>query len=146
MQHIDLKKERLRAMDNHGAEFDTVKPLLKKIYRCAAVMTTVCWCVTLIWGFQLKDLLGFAVGYGYMCLCMWYLGRTCERAVELSADKAKKSMLSCYVVRYAGLFVLCAAAMLTGLLGAVGVLLPQFFPRLILCALQASERRDRSND
>lgn len=124
-------------------EKSEIQQLLSKIYPRSAVLTAVAWCVTLIWGFQLGNLLGFAIGYGYMCLCIGYLGRTCERAVELDEKKAKKSMLVCYIVRYAGLFALCAAAMLTGVVSGACVLIPQFFPRIVLSLMQVGERKDK---
>ncbi len=124
-------------------EKSEIQRLLRKIYSRSAVMTAAAWCVTLIWGFRLGNLLGFMIGYGYMCLCMSYLGRTCEKAVELDEKKAKKSMLVCYILRYAGLFALCAAAMLTGAVSGVCVLVPQFFPRIALSLMQFCERKDK---
>ena len=92
------------------------------------------WAVTLIWGFDIPTLAGFAVGYGYVAACYFYLARCCERAVELDAAKGKRVMLVCYGVRYAGLFALSAFAMLTHLLNVIGILMPQFFPRIVLTA------------
>ena len=117
--------------------------LLKSICLWGGVMSAVCWAFTLLWGFELPQLAGFVLGWGYMCLCMGYLGRTCERAVELDGKKAKRTMLGCYMIRYGLLFVLCAAAMLTRAVSAVGILLPQFYPRMILCVMQMRERRDK---
>ena len=74
---------------------------------------------------------------------MYYLGVTCEKAVELEGKKAKRTMLGCYMTRYGVLFVLCAGAMLTKAVSAVGILLPQFYPRIILYVIQIRERRDK---
>ena len=41
------------------------------------------------------------------------------------------------------LFVLCAGAMLTKAVSPVGILLPQFYPRIILYVIQIRERRDK---
>ena len=99
-----------------------------------AVMTVVCWAVTLIWGFDVPTLIGFAIGYVYVVVCYEYLAWSCEKAVELDVRKGKRVMLTCYMVRYAGLFALSAAAMLTGYVNVIGVLVPQFYPRIILTA------------
>ena len=119
-------------------------------------MAVVCWAFTLLWGFDITQLAGFALGWGYMCLCMYYLGVTCEKAVELvgmaecvnilmelEGKKAKRTMLGCYMTRYGVLFVLCAGAMLTKAVSPVGILLPQFYPRIILYVIQIRERRDK---
>lgn len=106
-------------------------------------MAAACWAFTLLWGFDITQLTGFLLGWGYMCLCMFYLGVTCEKAVELDGKKAKRSMLGCYMARYGVLFVLCAVAMLTKAVSAVGILLPQFYPRIILYVMQIRERRDK---
>ena len=107
-------------MKNIGSELGG---LLKKICLWGGVMAAVCW--------------------GYMCLCMYYLGVTCEKAVELEDKKAKRTMLGCYMTRYGVLFVLCAGAMLTKAVSPVGILLPQFYPRIILYVIQIRERRDK---
>lgn len=127
-------------MRNVGSELGA---LLKKIRLWGGVMTAACWAFTLLWGFDITQLTGFLLGWGYMCLCMFYLGVTCEKAVELDGKKAKRSMLGCYMARYGVLFVLCAVAMLTKAVSAVGILLPQFYPRIILYVMQIRERRDK---
>ena len=63
--------------------------------------------------------------------------------MELEGKKAKRTMLGCYMTRYGVLFVLCAGAMLTKAVSAVGILLPQFYPRIILYVIQIRERRDK---
>ena len=99
-----------------------------------AVMTVVCYAFTLIWGFDVPTLIGFAVGYGYVVVCYEYLAYSCEKAVELDVKKGKRTMLTCFAVRYAGLFALSAAAMLTGCMNVIGILVPQFYPRIVLTA------------
>jgi hypothetical protein len=110
--------------------------LLGKIYKWGGLCTAVCFCVTLFWGFEWKNLLGFAAGYGYMCFCIGYLGRTCERAVRLDKKSAGRAMTACYAVRYGGLFILCSAGVLTGIFSFAGVLVPQFYPKIILSVIQ----------
>ena len=73
-------------MKNIGSELGG---LLKKICLWGGVMATVCWAFTLLWGFDITQLAGFALGWGYMCLCMYYLGVTCEKAVELEGKKGR---------------------------------------------------------
>ena len=127
-------------MKNIGSELGG---LLKNICLWGGVMAAACWAFTLLWGFAISQLTGFLLGWGYMCLCMFYLGGTCEKAVDLDGKKAKRTMLGCYMARYGVLFVLCAVAMLTKAVSAVGILLPQFYPRIILYVMQIRERRDK---
>lgn len=111
-----------------------LKPLLLKIYLFGGLMSAGCYAVTLLWGFDVKNLVGFAVGYVYLCLCYFYFGRVCERAVRSDIKRAARMMRSCYFLRYGGLFVLCATASLIGYANFTGIVIPQFFPRLILTA------------
>ena len=127
-----------------NTEKSQIRLLCDKIFAGGGVLSVICWCVTLFWGFEVRTLLGFIVGYFYMCACYMYLGKTCEYAVTLDEKKAKNSMLRCYIIRYAGLFVLCSVSMLTGMVNFVGVLLPQFFPRIVLSVLQIYKRKDKS--
>lgn len=117
-------------------EENEISRIVKKLLPKMAVLTIICFCFTLIWGFKLENLTGFLVGYVYVCWCYYYLGKTCERAVELDVVKAKRLMMRCYLIRYGGLFVLCALAMVTGTLNFTGILLPQFYPRIILTIMQ----------
>ena len=126
-------------MKNIGSELGG---LLKKICLWGGVMAAACWAFTLLWGFAISQLTGFLLGWGYMFIFMFYLGVTCEKAVDLDGKKAKRTMLGCYMARYGVLFVLCAVAMLTKAVSAVGILLPQFYPRIILYVMQIRERRD----
>lgn len=125
-------------------ETSTLRPLLNKIYPAGGVITAVCWLFTLIWGFELRTLLGFLVGYGYMCLCYEYLARVCERVVRLDRKRGGRAVTACYMIRFAGLFLLCAMGMLTGYLNFVGILLPQFFPKIILMVMQFTRGRNKS--
>ena len=40
-----------------------IRPLLSMICKWGAVMTAVCFAVTLLWGFKFSQLLGFGIGY-----------------------------------------------------------------------------------
>lgn len=117
--------------------------LLYSLLLPMAVMTAVCWCATLLWGFDVPTLIGFAVGYGYVVACCFYLAHSCEKAVELDVKKGKRVMLACYAVRFAVLFVLCAFSMHTGCINVIGVLVPQFFPRIVLTAREFLIKKER---
>lgn len=133
-------------MKSTSNESRLLAPLTENIIRYGAVLCAAAWAVTLVSGFSLRTVFGFAVGYVFMCLSMIYLARTCERAVALDSERAKRLMKQCYFLRYMGLFAVCAFSMLTGALNVVGVLVPQFFPRIILTVGQFSERRERSHE
>lgn len=111
-----------------------ISKLLKQIYFWGGLCTAVCFAFTLFFGFDIANLIGFAVGYGYMCLCYEYLGRTCVKCVSMDKKKACRSIKACYFIRYGGLFVLCAAGSFSSLATMSTILIPQFFPRLILTA------------
>ena len=115
-------------------EKSPLRRLVRSMLFPMAVMTLVCWAVTLIWGFDVPTLAGFALGYVYVIVCYEYLASSCEKAVELDVAKGKRVMLICFFVRFAGLFALSAAAMLTGFVNVIGILVPQFFPRIVLTA------------
>lgn len=122
---------------------NSLRQLVRSMLTAMAVMTVLCWAFTLIWGFSLKTLIGFALGYGYVTACYFYLASCCEKAVELDVAKGKRLMLRCYIVRYAGLFALSAFSMLTGCINVVGILVPQFFPRIILMFREFAVRKER---
>lgn len=117
-----------------GKEVSVTRPLLNKIYKWGAVMTAVCFGVTLIWGFQVSQLLGFGLGYGFMCGQFEYFGRCCESAVRLDRKGAVRKMRVCYAARMSALIILSCAAAYTGFANFTGILLPQLFPRMILTA------------
>lgn len=117
--------------------------LVRSLVLPMGLMTALCWVATLPWGFSLPTLIGFAVGYGYVLVCYFYLARSCERAVELDVKKGKQVMLVCYLVRFAGLFALCAVSMLTKYINVIGVLVPQFFPRIVLTVKQFASGKER---
>lgn len=123
-----------------------IKNLLWKMLPWGAVMAVLCWGVMLFRGFIAADLLGILTGFVYVCLCYVYLARCCERAVSMDIKNAKKLMFRCYLLRYAGLFGLCAFAMLTKHINVVGVLVPQFFPAMILRLMYIFNRRGVMNE
>ena len=50
-------------MKNIGSELGG---LLKKICLWGGAMAVVCWAFTLLWGFDITQLAGFALGWGYI--------------------------------------------------------------------------------
>ena len=117
--------------------------LMKKMFPYGVVLLVLCWCFTLIWGFDLSTLTGFVVGFVYACISCAYLGYCCENSVKLDVKKAKRKMLGCYFTRFSVLFLLCAFAMLTKKINVVGVLVPQFYPKIVLQIMQWSEKSGR---
>ena len=106
-------------------------------------MTAVCWLVMVLSGFDWRDLTGCVIGYGYMCLCYEYLGRTCERAVRCERKRAERMMRSCYFLRFGGLMALCLLGEQTRTANFIGIILPQFFPRMILTYAQFCGERKK---
>lgn len=117
-----------------GKEASVTRPLLNKIYGWGAVLTVLCFAVTLIWGFKAAQLLGFGLGYGFMCAQFEYFGRCCESAVRLDRKSAVRKMRVCYAARMSALAILSCIAAYTGFANFTGILIPQLFPKMILTA------------
>ena len=103
-------------------------------YGIAALV--ICLCFTLIWGFDAAVFIGFGIGFLFACASLVYLGMCCESSVSLDVKKGKRRMLCCYLIRYFSLFGLCALSMFSGKISVVGILVPQFFPKIILSIMQ----------
>ena len=127
----DLENREDTALSGGGS---VIKPLLSMICRWGAVMTAFCFAVTLLWGFKFSQLLGFGIGYAFMCGQYLYFGRCCETAVTLDRKAAVRKMRTCYALRMSALVLISCAAAYTGLANFTGVLIPQLFPRMILTA------------
>lgn len=117
-----------------GKEVSVTRPLLNRIYRWGGAMTALCFGITLIWGFELTQLLGFGLGYAFLCGQFEYFGRCCENAVRLDRKAAIGKMRACYAVRISALILLSCAAAYTGFANFTGILIPQLFPKIILTA------------
>ena len=117
-----------------SAESSVTRPLLTMIYKWGAVLTAVCFLITLFWGFRISQLLGFGMGYGFMCAQFEYFGRCCESAVLLDRKSGVRKMRVCYAVRMSALVTLSCIAAYTGFANFTGILIPQLFPRIILTA------------
>lgn len=117
-----------------SAESSVTRPLLTMIYKWGAVLTAVCFLITLFWGFRISQLLGFGLGYGFMCAQFEYFGRCCESAVLLDRKSGVRKMRVCYAVRMSALVTLSCIAAYTGFANFTGILIPQLFPRIILTA------------
>ncbi|ADU20855.1 hypothetical protein [Ruminococcus albus] len=117
------------------------RPLLLMIYKWGAVLTVLCFAVTLFWGFKASQLLGFVLGYGFMCAQFEYFGRSCESAVKLDRKSAVRKMRICYAIRCTALVILSCAAAYTGIANFTGILIPQLFPKIILTADQFFGRK-----
>lgn len=118
-----------------------LKPLLKKLIAVMSLINLFFYVISLVWGFDLKTLLGFVIGFIYVVVCYIYVAYTVESAVDMTKKKAKRLMTVCYAVRYAGLFVLCFVAMEFKLFNVIGVIIPQFYPRMAFALIAVRERK-----
>lgn len=118
--------------NNKNNATDTITPLLKKLIPYMLFANVPIWLFSLIWGFDLTMIIGLFVGTIYCILAYFYLGRTINLAVRLSKRKAQGLMLSCYFIRFLGLGILGYFALKYDFMNFVGLLLPQFYPRIIL--------------
>jgi hypothetical protein len=124
-----------------GENTSVTRPLLTMIYKWGAVLTVLCFAVTLFWGFKVTQLLGFGLGYGFMCAQFEYFGRTCESVVKLDRKSAVRRMRVCYAVRVSAMVILSCTAAYTGIANFTGILIPQLFPKMILTADQFFGRK-----
>lgn len=120
---------------------DGIKPLLKKLFPAMTALNIPVWLVTLLWGFDITMIVGLAVGTVYSIFCCRYLAKTINSAILKSEGKAKAMMMSCYMVRFLGLGVLGYVALSFDFMNFVGLLLPQFYPRIILSAITFFDKR-----
>ena len=97
-----------------------------------AVFTVLSFLLSLIYEFDITMLSGLVAGYAYVMICNVYLALTIEKAVTKTQGKAKKLMLSCYSIRFAGLILLCWLGAYSGVFNIFGLIIPQFFPRIAL--------------
>ncbi|WP_294483324.1 hypothetical protein [uncultured Ruminococcus sp.] len=124
-----------------GDNASVTRPLLLMIYKWGAVLTVIGFAVTLFRGFKVSQLLGFLLGYGFMCAQFEYFGRSCESAVKLDKKSAVRKMRVCYAVRMSSLVILSCTAAYTGIANFTGILIPQLFPKMILTADQFFGRK-----
>lgn len=123
-----------------------LRPVLKKLVIAMALINVLFYGLSLFWGFDLKTLLGFIVGYVYVNVCYFYLAYTVEKCVDMNVKRAKRLMLVCYVVRYTGLFLLCFVAMQFKIFNVIGIIIPQLYPRIAFGIIQFIERKTARKD
>ncbi len=121
------------------------KAILKKMLLVMALINVAFCLLSLITGVHLNLILGLWVGYFYVCLSYIYLSEVVERAVDKTEQKAKRSLISCYAIRYAGLFMLCFLAGELKILSMLGVVIPQLYPKIALGIISFAERKANSN-
>ncbi len=109
-----------------------VKKIYRRIILPMFILNVISFLVTLIWGFDIKNLVGFLIGYIYVVLGYAYLANAVIKAVEMNEKKARRAMMICYSVRFAGLFILSYIALELKLFSVVGILLPQLYPRMVI--------------
>lgn len=103
------------------------------VIRLGGVMSVATFAVSLIWGFDITMCFGLLIGWVYLSLCYIYLADTiCSIARMNDIKAAKTKMHVCYAVRFIGLFLLCWLGFETGIMNVVGLLIPQFFPKIIM--------------
>ena len=122
----------MRSSANANNDSAGLMPIVGKLSRAMMAASLVCFLFTLFFGFEWRNLIGFAVGGINACLGMRYLAATVNKAVECDVKRAKRLMMSCYGIRLAVLTALCAAGFFTGYISVVGIIVPQLFPRILL--------------
>lgn len=131
-----------------GRQFEGsfLKPVLKKLIIAMAAINFLFYCLSLLWGFDIKTLMGFVIGFIYVVICYIYVAYTVERAVDMTEKRAKRTMIVCYAVRYTGLFLLCFLAMELKLFNVIGIIIPQFYPRMAFGLIALRERKTFRKD
>ena len=121
-------------------------PVFKKLVAIMALLNVLFYCLSLFWGFSFKTLLGFLIGYIYVNLCYAYVAHTVEKSVNFDVKRAKRAMHVCFAVRYTGLFLLCFAAMQFKVFNVIGIIIPQFYPRIAFGIIQFIDRKSARKD
>lgn len=124
--------------------FDKDSPIREVLVRMILIMAginIVFYLISLARGFEFRMLLGFLIGYFYVCACYIYVANTVENAVDMPEKKAKRSVISCYVIRYIGLFLLCFFGTEFKLFNMLGVVIPQFYPRIALSIISFIDKK-----
>lgn len=122
-------------MSTNSENKNGIKPVLKKLFPFMIFLNIPVWLVTLFWGFDLSMIVGLGVGTAYAILSYIYLASVINNAVTKSHRKASAMMMSCYFVRMAGLTALGYVALRGEFMNFVGLILPQFYPRIGLSIL-----------
>ncbi|MGN0602027.1 MAG: ATP synthase subunit I [Oscillospiraceae bacterium] len=141
-----MKTELKQNLCDDNTAKSSLKPLLVKMILIMAVINVLFYSLSLVWGFELSMLLGFAIGYIYVALCYIYVAKTVENAVEMSEKKAKRTVITCYAVRYAGLFLLCFVAAEFKFFSIIGIVIPQFYPKMALGIIAFWESKSMGKD
>lgn len=123
-----------------------LKPVLKKLLLIMAGLNLLFYCLSLCWGFDLKTMLGFVIGFIYVSICYIYVAHTVENAVNMTEKRAKRTMIVCYAVRYTGLFLICFFAMEFKFFNIIGIIIPQFYPRMAFGLMAFGERKSLGKD
>lgn len=109
-----------------------IKNELKNLYIGMAIINVIVFAITLLWGFSLSMLIGLIIGYAFMCWNMYYLGHTISKAVYRQKPNNKGFMVGNYALRYSILFILVLVAFFVDFINPVGIILPLFYPRVVL--------------
>lgn len=120
---------------------DSIRPLLKKMLPAMAVLNVAVYLVTLLWGFDYTMIVGLAVGYGCCCLRMYRLAANIRTAVRLPVGKAKVLMFRQYLLHFLLLGILGYVALKFDFMNFAGLMLPQFYPRIVLGGMIFLEKR-----
>lgn len=123
-----------------------LRKMLREMVPGLLVLTFIAFLVSLFWGFKLSVLIGFVLGFLYVVLSYYYLSETIYRAVNHSKKKAQRIMFFCYLLRYLILVLLCLIALITKVINVFALLVPQFFPRIVLMFNNYKEGKAVKND
>lgn len=117
---FNLKENHLRKYIN--------KLIVKMLILLAvtAALSAVCL------GLDFKVFAGLAVGFVIMLLCAYFMTDIMFISVNYKRDKAKRLIVSCYIIRYALIFGVCAAGYFTKALNPFAVIVPQFYLRIAI--------------
>lgn len=120
---------------------EEIKKDIKIMFIGMGIINLIVYLISLAFGFSLSMLLGFIIGYIYICWNMWMLSLSVSFSVGKSPSAAKKYMYGSYLIRYAVLFVLAGIAFKTRLFSPLGIILPLFYPKIVLGYISITGRR-----
>ncbi len=123
-----------------------LRKMLREMIPALSILTFIAFLISLFWGFRLSVLIGFALGFIYVVLSYYFLSETIYRSVKQSKKNAQRMMFFCYLLRYLILVILCLVAAITKFINVFALLVPQFFPRLVLMFNNYREGKSVKND
>lgn len=109
-----------------------IKNELVYLYKSMAIVNIIVFAISLFTGFRISFLLGLIIGYLYICWNLYFLGYTISKSIYKSKQNAKRYIRGSYIFRYALLVVVFGIAYNVDFISILGVVIPLFYPKIVI--------------